>query len=100
MNTPIDQDALPVLECGGYIIVREEDQEICGAHVCQATAVAMATEMAHEDEEDYAVWPAEPRLVNEWDSWCWTTVECLVNGKVVDLAVIEGEEAYLAECEA
>lgn len=74
---------------GGYIVVRSHDQEIREADPDKKTAQAFARALTLRDETPHIVVPAEPELVREWESWCWTTDDRLVDGKVVVLALID-----------
>lgn len=74
---------------GGYVVVRDEDQVIRGSSATQADADALAVELTAEDEVAHTVLPASFTLTRQWQDWLWEKVDCLVNGQVIQMAVID-----------
>ncbi len=92
---PVTQMAVKQVErvrrsrIGGYVVVRVEDQEIRDAYKNEADAWVSAEAMSLEDDQPYTVHPADLFLFRNWTDWCWLTEECLVNGRIVELAVAD-----------
>lgn len=88
-NERVTGEGLRRSRIGGYVVVRVEDQEIRDAYKNEADAWASAEAMSLEDDQPYTVHPADLFLFRNWESWCWLTEECLVNGQIVELAVAD-----------
>lgn len=75
---------------GGYIVVREADQEIVGVADTMDEAQELRSHIAAtEGQGSYVVIPAELDLVQEPYSWSWLTIKTTIDGQQVELAIID-----------
>jgi hypothetical protein len=82
----------------GYVVVREFDQTIRGAALTKAKAEGLAFKLTAKEVEDglaaekggfHTVLPATGDLVRKWRNWLWEKKTFLVEGEVMELAVID-----------